>query len=146
MFLRIERTAGGSLGLGGPLVPAIGNGTNGGRRIESGASIASDALADTGYPCRLEKQSEAFIITGPPAGIVNVGGYRFVTRELEEVMSRFENNASIAALPDALAGYRLAGTGANRSMMREALSAIGVNPLIEGAFRERKAVPAPDAV
>lgn len=146
LFIRVERTAAGSLGYGGPLVPAIGGTANGGRRIESVASVASsDDLVDTAYPCRLEKQSNALVITGPPAGLVNVGGYRFVTRELEAMMSRLEHNASIAALPDALTGYRLAGTGAKRSAVREALSAIGVNPLVEGAFRERKALRTPDA-
>lgn len=145
-FIRVGRTASGTLGFGGPLVPEAGAMMNGGRRIEAITSAApSDELVDTSYPCRLDRKSNAFVITGPPAGIVNVGGYRFAARELETMVRGVDDGAAIAALPDAWTGYRLAGTGANRSTMREALFAIGANPLVEFAFRERKARHTSDA-
>ena len=55
------------------------------------------------------------IVTGPPPGIISFGGYRFVVRELHDWCARPENGAgSLAVLPDALAGHRLAGTAADR--------------------------------
>ena len=45
---------------------------------------------------------------------------------------------SLTALPDALAGHRLAGHAADRTLARQALEALGVNPLIDGAFLPRR--------
>jgi hypothetical protein len=44
---------------------------------------------------------------------------------------------SIAVLPDALAGQRLAGTAADCEAMRASLSRLGANPLLVDAFRRR---------
>ena len=48
-------------------------------------------------------------LTGPPAGIVSVGGYRFLLNELEDAVQGANGGAFVVALPDALAGHRLAG-------------------------------------
>ena len=77
------------------------------------------------------------IISGPPTGIVSVGGYRFVMRELQDLVARAGPMNTLAALPDTFAGHRLAGSADDRAGMREALLTYGANPLIVRAFRER---------
>jgi hypothetical protein len=75
-------------------------------------------------------------VTGPPPGIVSCGGYRFVARELQDLADRAGHGASLAALPDALAGHRLAGTAADRALAQQALAELGANPLLVSAFRD----------
>ena len=74
-------------------------------------------------------------MTAPPPGIVSVGGYRFVLSELEELVRRADGGAFITALPDALAGHRLAGISGAGGDVRAALAELGVNPLLADAFR-----------
>ena len=77
------------------------------------------------------------MVTGPPPGIVGVGGYRFVLSELQELATRTEG-ATLAALPDTLTGHRLAGSATDRDAARAALADAGANPLAVDAFRERR--------
>ena len=85
--------------------------------------ITPQGMIDTGYTCPGAKLLSAMIVSGPPAGVVSVGGYRFVTRKLQTLVG-----------PDALAGHRLAGSAADRKRVREMLAKKGVNPLLVGAF------------
>ena len=78
------------------------------------------------------------IVSGPPAGLVSVGGYRFAWRDLQDLLAELGDGATLAALPDRLAGHRLAGIAADRERLREALAARGVNPLLLAAFRDRR--------
>ena len=78
------------------------------------------------------------VVTGPPPGVTSVGGYRFVVHDLQEMVSRVEGGASLAVLPNAFAGQRLAGSTAHHAIVREALAQLGVNPLLVGAFRTRE--------
>jgi hypothetical protein len=80
----------------------------------------------------------AMQITTPPAGIVNVGGYRFPEREMQAIVSKLDSASTLAMLPDALAGHRLAGSAADRERVQDALARLGVNPLLIGAFRESR--------
>ena len=59
----------------------------------------------------------AMQITTPPAGIVNVGGYRFPEREMQAIVSKLDSASTLAMLPDALAaiGSRAAPPTANAS-------------------------------
>ncbi len=98
--------------------------------------IARDGFVDTGYPCRLDLLSRTVAVTGPPAGIVTVGGYRFPLCTLAEKIGRIDGGAALAALPDALTGARLVGTAADLGAMHAALAALGVNPLVTAAFAE----------
>ena len=77
------------------------------------------------------------MVTGPPAGLVSVGGYRFCMRDIQDVVAQADKEASVAAFPDAFAGHRLAGHSRDRAAMRQTLAAIGLNPLIVRAFRDR---------
>jgi hypothetical protein len=92
---------------------------------------------DTGYAARLDRSSGAIYITSPPSGIVAVGGYRFLSQDLQEWAKRLGQGALLTALPDRLCGYRLAGRAQDNARGREALNQLGLNPLMAEAFRDR---------
>lgn len=129
------RSAAGTLFLRGPMVP--GKSFPPGAELGQPPHLALDdtGVVDTGYPCRRER--DGLIVTGPPAGITGVGGYRFGARALETVVGKVDGNATIVALPDALIGERLAGSAADAAAIEAELRARGANPLIAGAFRAR---------
>ena len=99
---------------------------------------ASDGFVDTGYTCRRDPTSDELAVTGPPPGLIHVGGYRFAAIGLQDMVSRVEPQASIAPLPDALAGYRLAGNTPDVAALQQTLEEIGTNPLVSGAFQARR--------
>jgi hypothetical protein len=135
--LNIVRTAGGMLALSGPMVPRApfppGAERGGAPRLKF-----ADGTVETGYPCRIERETKGLIIDGPPAGIISVGGYRFALRALQELMGGIEDGSTVAALPDLLSGHRLAGAGSDRNAICDALLAHGANPLLVAAFRARR--------
>ena len=102
-------------------------------------------VGDDGYrrhrlsPAASNATPAPWSVTGPPPGIVSVGGYRFALRDLQDLAAQIEPGSTLAALPDTLAGHRLAGNAGNREAVRDALDRRGVNPLILGAFRDRRA-------
>jgi hypothetical protein len=61
-----------------------------------------------------------------------------VLSELEDLINRTDSAAALTALPDALAGHRLAGIAHNADEVSAALAALGVNPLVADAFRQRR--------
>jgi hypothetical protein len=93
-----------------------------------------EGSVDTFYPCRLDRMSGTVTVTGPPPGVVSVGSYRFVLRELEDLVRSADGGAFVTALPDALAGHRLAGISGSGGNIRAALAGLGVNPLVADAF------------
>jgi hypothetical protein len=95
---------------------------------------------DTGYAARLDRSSGAICITSPPSGIVAVGGYRFLSQDLQEWARRLGQGALLTALPDRLCGYRLAGRAQDNARGREALNQLGLNPLMAEAFRDRSII------
>jgi hypothetical protein len=95
----------------------------------------AEGFVDTGYAGRIDTVTGAAVITAPPPGIVSVGGYRFVLGELEQYVWRANGAAFITALPDALAGHRLAGISGAFGDVRAALHETGVNPLLADAFQ-----------
>jgi hypothetical protein len=92
---------------------------------------------DTGYAARLDRATGAINITAPPSGIMAVGGYRFLAHDLQEWAKRLGQGALLTALPDRMSGHRLAGRAPDNSRAREALSELGLNPLMVEAFRDR---------
>ncbi len=92
---------------------------------------------DTGYAARLDRSTGAICITAPPSGIMAVGGYRFLSQDLQEWAKRLGQGALLTALPDRLSGYRLAGRAQDNARAREALAELGLNPLMVEAFRDR---------
>lgn len=99
--------------------------------------IGHAGLVDCGYTCRVDFVTRAMVVTGPPSGIVSVGGYRFPLRDLQDVVGRVDSGATLAALPDPVVGQRLIGNAADRDTMQAALNAVGVNPVVVAAFRDR---------
>jgi hypothetical protein len=126
----------GSLALRGPMVAVA---------AYAPASPSGDSLmappprdfVDTDYAARLDRSTGAIYITAPPSGIVAVGGYRFLSHELQEWARRLGQGALLTALPDRLSGHRLAGRAQDNARAREALTELGLNPLMVEAFRDR---------
>ncbi len=137
-------TARSTLAIRGPMVPRAafppGAERSGGACLE----MTPEGYVDTGYPCRFDGSAWSTIVSGPPAGIVSVGGYRFVMRDLQNLVARAGAMNTLAALPDTFASHRLAGSADDRAGMREALFNYGANPLIARAFRERPDRSVPD--
>ena len=106
-------------------------------RRRAASRIAPDGFVDTGFACRLERDTGTLTVTGPPAGITAIGGYRFRQSEVDAWWRAPIRDAAIVALPDALLGQRLAGSAPDRAATAAELQARGVNPLIAGAFRPR---------
>jgi hypothetical protein len=100
-------------------------------------------LVDTGYTCRVDPATRAMVVTGPPSGIVSVGGYRFPLRELQQAVGNIDGAATLAALPDPLIGQRLIGNADKPDVVQAALTAVGANPLVAAAFRDRAERGAP---
>lgn len=94
-------------------------------------------FVDTDYAARLDRSTGAICITAPPSGIMAVGGYRFLSQDLQEWARRLGQGALLTALPDRLSGHRLAGRAQDNARAREALSELGLNPLMVEAFRDR---------
>ena len=130
----IARTEAGTLALGGPSVPKFALPPE----IDSAATpafaVGAYGLADTAFPCVVDPATNTLTISGPPAGIVGIGGYRFAERALGALAAEVEPDGRIAPQPDALTGERLAGSAPDAARMRETLVARGVNPLIVAAF------------
>jgi hypothetical protein len=94
-------------------------------------------FVDTDYAARLDSSTGAICITAPPSGIMAVGGYRFLSQDLQEWARRLGQGALLTALPDRLSGHRLAGRAQDNARAREALAELGLNPLMVEAFRDR---------
>ena len=128
----------GTMALRGPMVPRHPFPLGAERTASPCLKPNALGFVDTLYPCRADPETGTLAVTGPPPGIVGVGGYRFVLDQLQHLAGLTETGAALAALPDALTGSRLAGHAADRVSMRQALDAIGVNPLVTAAFVERR--------
>ncbi len=133
----LVRTAAGTVALRGPMVPRHAFPPGIERSGLAHFEIDRFGLVDTGYSCEIDPASKAMVVTGPPSGLVGVGGYRFPLRDLQEAVGQIDGAANIAALPDRLLGQRLVGDARERDAVQAALNAVGINPLIAAAFRDR---------
>jgi hypothetical protein len=104
---------------------------------DSQAALPPRDFVDTDYAARLDRSTGAICITAPPSGVMAVGGYRFLSQDLQEWGRRLGQGALLTALPDRLSGHRLAGRAQDNARAREALSELGLNPLMVEAFRDR---------
>jgi len=137
-LIEAARTIAGTLAVRGPMVPQ--HPFPGATDPAGNPRYGGDAygFVDTGYPCRYAPGSGTLVITGPPAGIVNVGGCRFVLSRLQDMVSRIESGAMIAAFPDGLTGQRIAGIAGRRDQVQDVLTRLGHSPLVVDAFRQRR--------
>ena len=141
--IEVARTPHGTIALRGPMVPLHPFPPGVARGDHLRLKVDDDGFIDTDFPCRVERDTKALVVTGGPPGIVSVGGYRFALRDLQKLVAQVDEEGSLAALPDLLAGQRLAGTAADRDAVRQALAEQGANPLVVAAFRGRLAGRAP---
>jgi hypothetical protein len=137
--IETRRSAGGTLLLRGPMLPAA----NFPARPEPGDArpfaMDSEGFIDSGFACRHDPERAALVITAPPAGIVSVGGYRFCEQVIEDAVATIDPEATIAALPEAALGQRLAGCTRNIGELTSVLTTRGANPLVARAFRPHPA-------
>jgi len=126
----------GTLGLRGPMIPVAAYAPS---APPSDSLIAAPPrdYVDTDYAARLDRMTGAINITSPPSGIMAVGGYRFLAQDLQEWARRLGQGAQLTALPDRLSGHRLAGRAQDNARARDALTELGLNPLMVEAFRDR---------
>jgi hypothetical protein len=134
----LVRSDAGTVALRSPMIPCAPFPPGAERGALPYFKVGPDGTFDTGYTCRFDTHTRTMVVTGPPAGIVGVGGYRFVMSELQELVGRAGGNAVLAAFPDSLAGQRLAGTADDRTAVQNALARFGANPLVVAAFRGRR--------
>ena len=128
-------TPGGTLALRGPMVAPAAYAP---APPPSGSLVAQPRdYVDTDYAARLDRSTGAICITAPPSGVMAVGGYRFLSQDLQEWAKRLGQGALLTALPDRISGHRLAGRAQDNARAREALSELGLNPLMVEAFRDR---------
>ena len=126
----------GTLGLRGPMVAVAAYAPP----SPPGDSLIAQAprdFVDTEYAARIDRATGAIAITAPPSGVMAVGGYRFRSEDLQEWGKRLGQGALLTALPDRLNGHRLAGRAQDNARARDALSGLGLNPLMVEAFRDR---------
>ena len=135
--LNVSRLPNGTVALSGPMVPHASF-PPGAERGSAPKFGVSETAIETGYPCRVDRDTKLLTIDGPPSGIISVGGYRFALRAMQELVGGIEDGSTLAALPDMLAGHRLAGSGSDRDAICDALVAHGANPLLVAAFRARR--------
>jgi hypothetical protein len=123
-----SRTRAGTLALSGPMVPL--------HAFPSGDAVTSDGVIDTGFTCA--PAGDALTITGAPAGLTVVGGYRFAQQATDASIAAADPAATLMAVPDALLGQRLAGRSPDPQALAAALQARGANALIADAFHRRR--------
>jgi hypothetical protein len=127
----------GTLGLRGPMVAVSAYAPPQPHPGDSLIPQPPRDFVDTEYAARIDRATGTIAITAPPSGIMAVGGYRFLASDLQEWGRRLGQGALLTALPDRLSGHRLAGRAQDNARAREALSELGLNPLMVEAFRDR---------
>jgi AMP-binding enzyme len=132
----------GTLGLRGPMVAVAAYAPPPPPPSDSLIAQPPRDYVDTEYAARLDRSTGAIVITAPPSGVMAVGGYRFLASDLQEWGRRLGQGALLTALPDRLSGHRLAGRAQDNARARDALSELGLNPLMVEAFRDRTTSPA----
>ncbi len=136
-FAECLRTKTGTLALGGPMVPVHAFPPHAEEAAEPGLAPDAAGFVDTGYACRRERDGDSFTVTGPPAGVTTIGGYRFRQNEVDWLVAKVDLDATLVALPNALLGQCFAGSAPDLQSTEAELQMQGVNPLIAGAFRPR---------
>jgi hypothetical protein len=98
--------------------------------------IDDEGFLDTGYPLHSADGATMPLDTRP--GIARIGGYPIRIADIERQTAMADPQATIAVLPHALTGSRLAGSAADPVAMGRALSS--ANPLLGAAFVSRRTV------
>jgi hypothetical protein len=137
MDIETMRSPAGTLVLRGPMVPAAAFPSSAEAGPEPHPTVEGLGFADTGYPCRFDRDSSTFVVTAPPGGVTSIGGYRLLQTAVDAAVAGIDSAATIVALPDAVLGQRLAGSADGRDAVIKQAQARGLNALIAGAFAPR---------
>ncbi len=132
--LELACSEAGTLSLCGPMVPRWAFPPGVERTDLAHLRIGPGGAVDSLYRCRLDPETNGFVVTAPPPGAVCVGGYRLALAPLLTAIAGIDEAATLAALPDPLLGQRLVGSTVDAQEMQTALAALGVNALVGGAF------------
>jgi hypothetical protein len=132
----IRATPNGTVAMRGPMVPRFAFPPGVERTSLPQLNVTASGFVDTGFACWSDQGNAPLVITGPPPGMVSVGGYRFLMRDLQDMLATIDTSATLAALPDGISGYRLAGSAFDPAGIRDALRGQGANPLLVNAFRD----------
>jgi hypothetical protein len=133
----VTATENGTLALRGPMVSATAFPPGAERTALPHFTADADGFVDTGCAGAIGRDTDAMMVSGPPAGLVSFGGYRFAVHDLADIINGLDPSGTLAVRPDPLAGHRLAGTASNHEAIRMALRGIGANPLLVEAFAAR---------
>jgi AMP-binding enzyme len=132
----VRATANGTITMRGPMVPRIPFPPGVEQTTLPQLKAAPGGFVDTRFTCRSEQDSAPMVVTAPPPGTVCVGGYRFMMRDLQDLVAEVEVGATLVAVPDITMGHRLAGSSSDLAGVRKALVGRGVNPLLINAFHD----------
>jgi non-ribosomal peptide synthetase component E (peptide arylation enzyme) len=138
LVAEIGLTGIGTVAMRGPMVPRFPFPPDAERGTLPYLQIGDKGYVDTGYTVRIERDLKTMVVTGPPLGIVGVGGYRFALRELHDLVARADVNGTNGAVPDPLTGQKLSGSATDQQVVQKVLTEFGVNPLVIAAFRGRR--------
>jgi hypothetical protein len=142
----VRPSAGGTIMMRGPMVPRCPFPPGIERTSLPRLRVSSSGFVDTGYACSSDRDRAPLVVTGPPPGMISVGGYRFMMRDLQHAVEAADASATLAAFPDANTGHRLAGSAPDRARTQHALAERGANPLVINAFRERPSTDRPASI
>ncbi|MPZ38734.1 MAG: AMP-binding protein [Rhizobiales bacterium] len=134
----VRATPNGTVAMRGPMVPRFPFPPGVERTALPQLKVAATGFVDTGFACWGDRNNAPLVVTAPPPGTVSVGGYRFLMRDLQDALAAVDGAAALAALPDGMAGHRLAGSAADPADIQQALASRGANPLLVNAFRPRR--------
>jgi hypothetical protein len=132
----VRGTAGGTISMRGPMVPRLPFPPGVEQTNLPQLKAAAGGFVDTRFACRNDQDHSPMVATAPPPGTVSVGGYRFMMRDLQDLIAEVDAEATLVAVPDITMGHRLAGSSSDLAGVRKALAGRGVNPLLINAFRE----------
>ncbi len=135
----IRATASGTVAMRGPMVPRAAFPPGVERTPLAHMKVSTSGFVDTGFACWSDQGNTPLVVSAPPTGMISVGGYRFLMRELQDTIAMIDPGATLAALPNPLTGQRLAGSASNPAGIQQALAGRGINPLLIDAFRPRHA-------
>ena len=140
--LTVARTPSGTLALSGPMVPHAPFPPGAERGSAPRLKIAEGSI-DTFYPCRVDRETQDVHrrCARPPVWSASAATASRL-RAAQDLIAGIEDGSTLAALPDMLAGHRLAGAGADRDAICDALLRAGANPLAGRGVPPETATPA----
>ena len=99
---RSGATTNGTVAMRGPMVPRCPFPPGVERTTLPHFKVAPNGFVDTGYACWSDRDNAPLVVTGPPPGMISVGGYRFVMRDLQDTIAEVDPAARWLRCPTRL--------------------------------------------